>query len=83
MTSYRDLEFGHKASQPTLRQQIAAAFSGDIGVSSDYFPEQNCPGPQQACRELMAAGKPELGHVRWSSFFVTIRMPNEGEAQRW
>lgn len=65
--------FGHKASQPTLRQQIAAAFSGDIGVSSDYFPEQNCPGPQQACRELMAAGKPELGHVRWDAVEFHLR----------
>ncbi len=65
--------FGHKASQPTLRQQIAAAFSGDIGVSSDYFPEQNCPGPQQACRELMAAGRPELGHVRWDAVEFHLR----------
>ena len=65
--------FGHKASQPTLRQQIAAAFSGDIGVSSDYFPEQNCPGPQQACRELMAAGKPELGHMRWDAVEFHLR----------
>lgn len=65
--------FGHKASQPTLRQQIAAAFSGDIGVSSDYFPEQNCPGPQQACRELMAAGRPELGQMRWNAVEFHLR----------
>ena len=65
--------FGHKASQPTLRQQIAAAFSGDIGVSSDYFPEQNCPGPQQSCRELMPAGRPELGHVRWDAVEAYLR----------
>lgn len=59
--------FGHKATHSTLRQQIAAAFSADIGVSSDYFPQQNCPGPQGACRDLMPAGKPELGQVRWAA----------------
>ena len=65
--------FGHKATHTTLRQQIAAAFSADIGVSSDYFPEQNCPGPQSDCRDLMAAGKPELGRVRWAAIETYLR----------
>lgn len=65
--------FGHKATHTTLRQQIAAAFSADIGVSSDYFPEQNCPGPQGACRDLMPAGKPELGQVRWAAVETHLR----------
>jgi CxxC motif-containing protein (DUF1111 family) len=65
--------FGHKATHTTLRQQIAAAFSADIGVSSDYFPEQNCPGPQGACRDLMPAGKPELGQVRWAAVETFLR----------
>ena len=66
--------FGHKATHTTLRQQVAAAFSADIGVSSDYFPEQNCPGPQRACRDLMAAGKPELGQVRWAAVETHLRV---------
>ncbi len=65
--------FGHKATHTTLRQQVAAAFSADIGVSSDYFPEQNCPGPQGACRDLMPAGKPELGQVRWAAVETNLR----------
>ncbi|MEO8038082.1 MAG: di-heme oxidoredictase family protein [Betaproteobacteria bacterium] len=65
--------FGHKATHPTLRQQIAAAFSADIGVSSDYFPDQNCPGPQSDCRDLMPAGKPELGQVRWAALEIFLR----------
>ena len=65
--------FGHKATHSTLRQQIAAAFSADIGVSSDYFPEQNCPGPQRACQDLMPAGRPELGHVRWDAVETHLR----------
>lgn len=65
--------YGHKANTPTLRQQIAAAFFGDIGVSSDLFPEQNCPGPQDVCRVQMAAGKPELGQLRWNAIEYHLR----------
>ena len=31
--------FGHKATVPTLRQQVAAAFAGDIGLSNKLLPE--------------------------------------------
>ena len=33
--------FGWKANQPSLRQQAAGAFNGDIGISSSLFPEDN------------------------------------------
>jgi CxxC motif-containing protein (DUF1111 family) len=49
--------FGWKANQPSLRQQIAAAFHGDIGATSYLFPEENCPEVQTACRELPSASK--------------------------
>jgi CxxC motif-containing protein (DUF1111 family) len=65
--------YGHKANTPTLRQQVAAAFIGDIGVSNDFFPEQNCPGPQSVCRIQMAAGKPELGQQRWNAIEFHLR----------
>ena len=41
--------FGWKAGQPSLRQQSAAAFLGDLGVTSRLFPAQNCPPAQAAC----------------------------------
>jgi CxxC motif-containing protein (DUF1111 family) len=31
--------FGHKATEPTLRQQAAAAFATDMGLSNQLFPE--------------------------------------------
>ena len=31
--------FGHKATEPSLRQQAAAAFANDIGLSNKVFPE--------------------------------------------
>ncbi|WP_348668999.1 di-heme oxidoredictase family protein [uncultured Polaribacter sp.] len=36
-------KFGWKANQPSLEQQIAAAFSGDLGLTSSLFPDENCP----------------------------------------
>lgn len=44
--------FGWKASQPTLRQQAAAAFSGDMGLSTTAHPDSagDCTAAQSACR---------------------------------
>lgn len=36
-------KFGWKANQPSLSQQIAGAFSGDMGLTSSIFPKENCP----------------------------------------
>ncbi|MDR3352912.1 MAG: thiol oxidoreductase [Zoogloeaceae bacterium] len=41
--------FGLKANQPTLRQQIAGALAGDMGITSDLSPAPNCPPAQRAC----------------------------------
>jgi CxxC motif-containing protein (DUF1111 family) len=49
--------FGWKANQPSLRQQTAAAFHGDIGATSYLFPEENCPSVQAACLEVPSASK--------------------------
>jgi len=49
--------FGWKANQPSLRQQTAAAFNGDIGATSFLFPEKNCPPIQKQCVELPSASK--------------------------
>lgn len=41
--------FGWKAEQPTVRQQTAAAAIGDMGLTSELFPDQNCPSVQLDC----------------------------------
>ncbi len=41
--------FGWKAGQPSVRQQSAGAFVGDIGITSSLFPQQDCPPAQIAC----------------------------------
>lgn len=42
--------FGWKANQPSLRQQTAGAFLGDMGITSSLFQEQNCTSPQADCQ---------------------------------
>lgn len=44
--------FGYKAGMPTVREQSAAAFSGDIGIATPLFPDLwgDCTTAQVACR---------------------------------
>ncbi len=41
--------YGWKAINPTVLQQSAGAFRGDIGVTSSLFPEESCTDAQVAC----------------------------------
>jgi CxxC motif-containing protein (DUF1111 family) len=52
--------FGWKANMPNLRQQIAGAFVGDMGITSPLFPQENCTEAQIVCQQSPSAGKPEL-----------------------
>ena len=56
--------FGWKANQPSVNQQAAAAFLGDIGITSSLFPNENCPAGQEACRQAPNGGEPELPDER-------------------
>jgi CxxC motif-containing protein (DUF1111 family) len=49
--------FGWKAGQPNLRQQTAVAFLNDIGATSHFFPEENCPSVQVQCLDVPSASK--------------------------
>ncbi|EGU61031.1 putative thiol oxidoreductase [Vibrio nigripulchritudo ATCC 27043] len=52
--------FGWKAGQPNLMQQNAAAFNGDLGLTSSLFPVENCTENQSICNDLPHGGKPEV-----------------------
>ncbi len=52
--------FGWKAGQPSLMQQNAAAFNGDLGLTSSLFPKENCTVHQTLCRDLPNGGEPEV-----------------------
>ena len=60
--------FGWKATQPGLRQQIAAAALNEMGVTSSLFPRQNCPEVQTLCRREVAGNDPELTDAAWDDF---------------
>lgn len=52
--------FGWKANQPSLEQQTAAAFSGDLGITTDLFPRESCTPAETACLAKPTGGAPEL-----------------------
>lgn len=52
--------FGWKANQPSVRQQIAAAFHGDMGVTSPLYIHQDCPPVQKHCQAMPPGDKAEL-----------------------
>ena len=52
--------FGWKANQPSLKQQIATAAMGDMGLSSRLFPDQNCPPAQEICARHLPGNVPEI-----------------------
>ncbi|MBL4707252.1 MAG: c-type cytochrome [Flavobacteriales bacterium] len=52
--------FGWKANQPSLLHQTAGAFIGDLGLTTIYFSNQNCPSPQLDCQQAAEGGTPEV-----------------------
>ena len=57
--------FGWKSNQPSIRQQIAAALHGDIGVTSSLFDKENCPPVQEDCAYQPPGNQPELVDADW------------------
>jgi CxxC motif-containing protein (DUF1111 family) len=53
--------FGWKAEQPSVLQQAAAAFAGDIGITSSLFPDENHTAAERECARQPSGGRPEIG----------------------
>ena len=69
--------FGWKANQPSLLQQSAAAYNGDMGVTSSLFPEENLNNNPQADDGLQ--DDPEISdqELRETAFYVsTLGVPS-------
>lgn len=70
--------FGWKAEQPSVLQQVAGAFLGDIGITSSLNPEGGCQPGQQACRDAASGGAPEIADrllERVSTYSRTLAVP--------
>ncbi|MFD1883718.1 di-heme oxidoredictase family protein [Paracoccus pacificus] len=54
--------FGLKAGAPTIRHQSAAAFAGDMGLSTPLFtdPYGECTAAQTACRAAAVGQEPDI-----------------------
>ncbi|MGH8355688.1 MAG: di-heme oxidoredictase family protein [Pseudomonas sp.] len=52
--------FGWKAGQPTLNQQNAHAFAGDMGLTSALLASDDCSAAQADCRAAPNGGVPEV-----------------------
>lgn len=54
--------FGWKAGQPSVRQQNAAAFALDMGLSTSLFPDPagDCTAQQTACKAAPTTTAPEV-----------------------
>ena len=65
--------FGWKANQPTVEQQAAGAFLGDIGITSTLFPEENCPPSQRECSQAPNGGEPEIPDSRLEKVTIYIQ----------
>jgi CxxC motif-containing protein (DUF1111 family) len=62
LTQQRDIgRFGWKAEQPSVLQQTAAAFVGDIGITSPVFTQENHTAGETAAALLRSGGSPEVG----------------------
>ncbi len=70
--------FGWKANVPTVEQQIAGAFHGDIGITSPLFEVENCPSGQTACQAAPNGGMPEIPEERLAKvvfYNLTLAVP--------
>jgi len=73
--------FGWKANQPDMRQQVAAAFCNDIGITSSVFPNENNTAIQNerfGLDKLPNGGEFELDEKvlsRTTSYLQTIAPP--------
>jgi CxxC motif-containing protein (DUF1111 family) len=52
--------FGWKANVPSVMQQNAGAFNGDIGITSSVFSKQPCTATEAACAAAPTGGDPEI-----------------------
>ena len=66
--------FGWKAIHPSIKQQNAAAFIEDIGISTDIFPHGygGCTSAQIDCRKLPDGNSEHLGGVEASPLMTEV-----------
>src|SRR5262245_22328202 len=65
--------FGWKAEQPSVLQQTAAAFVGDIGITSSLFPNENHTAAERITVPQPAGGGPEVSDKAFQAVVLYAR----------
>ncbi len=65
--------FGWKANQPSLAIQSAGAANGDMGLTSPYFPDKNCPASQTDCAQSLTGPQPDLSPARLAELVAYVQ----------
>jgi CxxC motif-containing protein (DUF1111 family) len=65
--------FGWKAEQPSVRLQTAAAFAGDIGITSSLFRSENHTAPEAHVIARVPASAPEVSDAIFDDVVVYAR----------
>jgi CxxC motif-containing protein (DUF1111 family) len=76
--------FGWKASRGSLLNQIVSAAHEDIGLSSKYFPYQNCMPIQEKCASSQTGGTTELSDDqidRLLLYMQTLAAPRQRDSE--
>ena len=74
--------FGWKANQPTLLQQVAAAYNDDMGITTSLFSVENSAGQSQLTEH---SATPEVSDeiLEVVTFYVqTLAVPARRECRR-
>ncbi len=66
--------FGHKATEPHLEQQIAAAFKNEMGVNSDLYPGEDCWPIQEECYRIETILGAEVQDMQRAAVLDYLRM---------
>ncbi len=75
--------FGWKSEQPSVRQQAAGAFLGDIGITSSLFPNADCTDVEVECTEAQNGGEPEASDAVLEAVSVYSRLLAPPERARY
>lgn len=76
--------FGWKAEQPSVAQQVASAFRGDMGLTTSLFPTENHTPGEKGCDRLPSGGSPEVSDKIFSDvvfYSRTLAVPAQRNAQ--
>ncbi len=65
--------FGWKANVASVEEQVAAAFVGDIGITSDLFSQEECTQAQAECQAAPSGGDPEIPADRFEKVVFYTR----------